>query len=257
MEENDEDVASLTYISTDGSYIALPETVPMPNHDTLTASSQVSSSPTKSRRQPVWTDEETRAFIEVWGDDEVQSALASNYRTVAQFQWIAEEMQDRGYNRDWEQCRERAKALRRGFKVIVDGNSTARHGRRVWPYFEELNRFLCIKRNLVVPRLSVSHPRPPADRWRREHRKALYAPYESSRVGKSNKRTFEEPGGNRLLLPKPGSQQSEANMGNQAASPATNSELSMDDSIGPGTPTDPLPSSDSVTVRPVPDQGVS
>ncbi|XP_032064950.1 uncharacterized protein LOC116502982 [Thamnophis elegans] len=245
MEENGEDVASLAaYISTDGSYT---ETVPMLNHSTLTASSQGSSSATKSRRQPVWTDEETRAFIHVWGDDEVQSALASNYRTVTEFQSIAEQMRVRGYNRDWEQCRERAKVLRRGFKEIVDGNSNSGHGRRVWPYFEELNRFLCIKQNLVVPRLSGSNPRPPVDRRRREHREAQDALYEQSPVGKSDKGTFEEPDGDCLLLPEPGSQQSEANMENQAASPAANSDISMDGSIGPGTPTDPLPSNDSVT----------
>ncbi|XP_070792852.1 uncharacterized protein [Pituophis catenifer annectens] len=225
----------------------LPETVPMPNHSTLTAPSQDSSSATKSRRQPVWTDEETRAFIQVWGDDAVQSALASNYRTVAQFQWIADEMRARGYNRDWEQCRERAKALRRGFKVIVDGNSNARHGRRVWPYFEELNRFLCIKRNLVVPRFSGSNLWPPVNRRGCEYREAQDTPYEPSPVGKSNKGTFEEPDGDCLLLPEPGSQQSEANMENQAAFPAANSDISMDGSIGPGTPTDPLPSNDSVT----------
>lgn len=227
----------------------LPETVPMPNHGTMTASSQGSSSATKSRRQPVWTDEETRAFIQVWGDDAVQGALASNYRTVAQFQWIADEMRARGYNRDWEQCRERAKVLRRGFKEIVDGNSNAGHGRRVWPYYEELNRFLCIKQNLVVPRLSGSNARPPVDRRRREHRETQDAAYEPpSSVGKSDKGTFEEPDGDCLLLPESaGSQQSEANMDNQVASPAANSDLSMDGSAGPGTPTDPLPSNDSIS----------
>nr|XP_060615271.1 uncharacterized protein LOC132765106 isoform X1 [Anolis sagrei ordinatus] len=247
MEENGEDVASLAaYISTDGSYT---ETVPMPNHGTMTASSQGSSSATKSRRQPVWTDEETRAFIQVWGDDAVQGALASNYRTVAQFQWIADEMRARGYNRDWEQCRERAKVLRRGFKEIVDGNSNAGHGRRVWPYFEELNRFLCIKQNLVVPRLSGSNPRPPVDRRRREHRETQDAAYEPPlSVGKNDKGTFEEPDGDCLLLPESaGSHQSEANMDNQVASPAANSDLSMDGSVGPGTPIDPLPPNDSVT----------
>ncbi|XP_032064969.1 zinc finger and SCAN domain-containing protein 20-like isoform X2 [Thamnophis elegans] len=223
MEENGEDVASLSYISTDGSYTdgSYTETVPMPmpNHDTLTASSQGSSSQssfsaTKSSRQPLWTDEETRAFIQVWGDDAVQSALASNYRTVAQFQWISDEMRARGYNRDWEQCRERAKALRRGFKVIVDGNSNARHGRRVWPYFEELNRFLCIKRNLVVPRLLGRNQKPAVNLRHREHREAQDAPYEQSPVGKSDKGTFEERDGDCLLLPKQGSQQSQANMKN-------------------------------------------
>nr|XP_020665754.1 zinc finger and SCAN domain-containing protein 20-like isoform X2 [Pogona vitticeps] len=248
MEENGDDVTSLAaYISTDGSYT---ETVPMPNHGNLAASSQGSSSATKSRRQPVWTDEETRAFIQVWGDDAVQSALASNYRTVAQFQWIADEMRARGYNRDWEQCRERAKVLRRGFKEIVDGNSNAGHGRRVWPYYEELNRFLCIKQNLVVPRLSGSNARPPVDRRRREHREAQDAPYEPPlSAGKGDKGTFEEPDGDCLLLPESaGSQQSEPNMENQVASPAANSDISMEGSVGPGTPTDPLPPNDSVTV---------
>ncbi|KAJ7303233.1 hypothetical protein JRQ81_012169 [Phrynocephalus forsythii] len=247
MEENGEEVASsAAYISTDGSYT---ETVPAPSPGALEASSQGSSSDAQPRRQAAWTNEETRVFIQAWGDEAVQRALASNYRTVAQFQWIADEMRARGYDRHWEQCRQRAKVLRRGFKEIVDGNRHTGHGRRTWPYYEELSRFLCIKLNRVVPRLSGNDARPPVDHPHREPREAQDAPYKPPlSAGKGVKGAVEEPdGGCRLLPESAGSQPREPDTDNPVASPAANTDISMAGSVGPSIPTDPLPPNSSIT----------
>lgn len=104
-------------------------------------------------KRPPWTDDETRAFIRIWGSDAMQRSLSTNYRTVSQFQWISNEMRARGYETSWKQCREKANQLRKGFKEYVGGNSTWGAGRLARPFFDELNRFLRIERNLVVSRV--------------------------------------------------------------------------------------------------------
>ncbi|XP_063152258.1 uncharacterized protein LOC134492067 isoform X1 [Candoia aspera] len=103
-------------------------------------------------KHPRWTDDEIQAFIEIWGDTSVQRALFSNYRTVSQFQWISGQMKARGYDRNWLQCREKAKHLRKSYKDCLGGNSQWGPGRRAWPFFNQLNRFLRVEQDLVVPR---------------------------------------------------------------------------------------------------------
>lgn len=99
-----------------------------------------------------WTDGEIQAFIEIWGDTSVQRALFSNYRTVSQFQWISSQMKARGYDRNWLQCREKAKHLRKSYKDCLGGHSHWGPGRRTWPFFNQLNQFLRVEQDLVVPR---------------------------------------------------------------------------------------------------------
>ncbi|KAM6472104.1 uncharacterized protein PHA67_003708 isoform 1-T2 [Liasis olivaceus] len=103
-------------------------------------------------KHPRWTDDEIQAFIDIWGDTSVQQALFSNYRTVSQFQWISGQMKARGYDRNWLQCREKAKHLRKSYKDCLGGNSQWGQGRRTWPFFNQLNQFLRIEQDLVVPR---------------------------------------------------------------------------------------------------------
>ncbi|XP_070593358.1 uncharacterized protein [Erythrolamprus reginae] len=103
-------------------------------------------------KHPRWTDNEIQAFIEIWGDTSVQRALFSNYRTVSQFEWISHQMKARGYDRNWLQCREKAKHLRKSYKDCLGGHSQWGSGRRTRPFFNQLNQFLRVEQELVVPR---------------------------------------------------------------------------------------------------------
>ncbi|XP_026577187.1 uncharacterized protein LOC113450237 [Pseudonaja textilis] len=103
-------------------------------------------------KHPRWTEDEIQAFIEIWGDTSVQRALFSNYRTVSQFEWISCQMKARGYDRNWLQCREKAKHLRKSYKDCLGGHSHWGSGRRTWPFFNQLNQFLRVEQELVVPR---------------------------------------------------------------------------------------------------------
>ncbi|KAL8179374.1 UNVERIFIED_CONTAM: hypothetical protein K2H54_065142 [Gekko kuhli] len=117
-------------------------------------------------RNPYWPDEEIRTFIEIWGDDQVQASLATNFRNEAQYEWISDRMREYGYDRDMKQCRLRAKELRRGYKAIVCGNNSSVSGQRALPFFDFLNSFLCMHKGLVVSKVSLS-----IDRRNREAQK--------------------------------------------------------------------------------------
>lgn len=117
-----------------------------------------SLAPRKSirHRNPYWPDEEIRTFIEIWGDDQVQASLATNFRNEAQYEWISDRMREYGYDRDMKQCRLRAKELRRGYKAIVSGNNSSVSGQRALPFYDSLNSFLCMHKGLVVSKVSLS-----------------------------------------------------------------------------------------------------
>ncbi|XP_042322205.1 uncharacterized protein LOC121930089 isoform X2 [Sceloporus undulatus] len=127
-----------------------------------------SFAPRKSirHRNPYWPDEEIRTFIEIWGDDQVQASLATNFRNEAQYEWISDRMREYGYDRDMKQCRLRAKELRRGYKAIVCGNNSSVSGQRALPFYDALNSFLCMHKGLVVSKVSLS-----IDRRNREAQK--------------------------------------------------------------------------------------
>uniref|UniRef100_A0A8D0BD77 Myb/SANT-like DNA-binding domain-containing protein n=1 Tax=Salvator merianae TaxID=96440 RepID=A0A8D0BD77_SALMN len=96
----------------------------------------------RKQRAVNWGEKETRTFLSIWGDQHVQKMLQQQYRNEDVYKRIAAEMAAMGYNRDWEQCRQRAKDLRRGYKDIKDQNRRSGRGRQVWQYFEELDAIL-------------------------------------------------------------------------------------------------------------------
>ncbi|XP_054847738.1 uncharacterized protein LOC129337812 isoform X2 [Eublepharis macularius] len=108
------------------------------------------------QRAAHWTISETKAFVELWGDDCVQTALYDNYRNEVQYKRLSDKMGKLGFHRNLEQCRQRAKDLRRGFKEIKDGNLHSNRARQTMPFFSLLDRFLMISRGLVVPKVCAN-----------------------------------------------------------------------------------------------------
>ncbi|XP_072858744.2 uncharacterized protein LOC110082590 isoform X5 [Pogona vitticeps] len=108
------------------------------------------------QRAAHWTISETKAFVELWGDDCVQTALYDNYRNEVQYKRLSDKMRKMGFHRNLEQCRQRAKDLRRGFKEIKDGNLHSNRARQTMPFFALLDRFLMMSRGLVIPKVCVN-----------------------------------------------------------------------------------------------------
>uniref|UniRef100_A0A8D0LAJ6 Myb/SANT-like DNA-binding domain-containing protein n=1 Tax=Sphenodon punctatus TaxID=8508 RepID=A0A8D0LAJ6_SPHPU len=94
------------------------------------------------QRAAKWGERETRDFLSIWGQEDVQSLLHHQHRNEEVYKQIAAQMAVMGYDRDWEQCRQRAKDLRRGYRDAKDQNRRSGRGRQVWQYFEELDAIL-------------------------------------------------------------------------------------------------------------------
>ena len=58
-----------------------------------------------------WSDNEVRALISIWGEDNIQEELDGAVRNQVIFNNIATKMCERGYERDWQQCRTKIKKI--------------------------------------------------------------------------------------------------------------------------------------------------
>ena len=65
-----------------------------------------------------WSDEATRALIEVWGDTNVQSQLDGFQRNQTIYERIAREMEKLGYTKTWMQCRTKVKNLTAHYRKV-------------------------------------------------------------------------------------------------------------------------------------------
>lgn len=59
----------------------------------------------------LWSDLETRALLEIWGEADVQSALDGNFRNSHVYRDVACRLAELGFERTPEQCRIRIKGL--------------------------------------------------------------------------------------------------------------------------------------------------
>ncbi|XP_076578481.1 uncharacterized protein LOC143314985 isoform X3 [Chaetodon auriga] len=87
-----------------------------------------------------WSDEETLALIEIWGDEDVQRALRGFVHNGHVYAEISERMQDLGYSKTSEQCRWKVKSLRNNFRQCYDKKKC---GRRVdYRFYKQLEQIL-------------------------------------------------------------------------------------------------------------------
>ncbi|KAJ7303237.1 hypothetical protein JRQ81_012173 [Phrynocephalus forsythii] len=168
-------------------------------------------SPEPRRRRDAWSRKETIAFIDIWKAEDIQLALGQQYRNMKLFAWIADRLRERGFERDAEQCRSRAKDLKRGYKEIKCGNLHSGRAPKTAPYFKLLEQFLCLRKGIVcgkvcgagvVERLDKRRKRlplnPMAATW--IAREALLAAPETTEVGGRERRSLAS--SHRVSLPK-------------------------------------------------------
>ena len=58
--------------------------------------------------------------METWGEELIQRQLLGAVRNVVPFRLIASALKNKGYNRTYQQCREKIKALKKRYKDAVD-----------------------------------------------------------------------------------------------------------------------------------------
>ncbi|KAG6935253.1 zinc finger and SCAN domain containing 32, partial [Chelydra serpentina] len=94
------------------------------------------------RRAPAWTEREVRDLITVWGDETVLAELRSKRRNATTYAKVSKSMQDRGYNRDAQQCRVKIKELRQAYQRTRDANGRSGSEPQTCRFYDELHAIL-------------------------------------------------------------------------------------------------------------------
>ena len=68
-----------------------------------------------------WRDSEVDALLDVWSNDAIEHQLSRSYRNDAVHRKIKAELAKRGVVREWKQCSDKVKALKKKYKEVVDG----------------------------------------------------------------------------------------------------------------------------------------
>ncbi|XP_075446819.1 ATP-dependent (S)-NAD(P)H-hydrate dehydratase isoform X2 [Ascaphus truei] len=90
----------------------------------------------------LWSDMETRALLDIWGEADVQSALDGNFRNSHVYRDVAGRLSVLGFERTPEQCRIRIKGLKRQYYQAREGFQKNGHARKICRYYDEMDRIL-------------------------------------------------------------------------------------------------------------------
>ncbi|KAG7454542.1 hypothetical protein MATL_G00260770 [Megalops atlanticus] len=91
-----------------------------------------------------WTNRETRALIDIWGEEDIQWNLKNCLRNRHIFELISKRICDRGYSRTAEQCQTRIKRLKLRFRQCFDNNKDG--GKKVFcKFYNELQQIIMNK----------------------------------------------------------------------------------------------------------------
>uniref|UniRef100_W5MRK7 ATP-dependent (S)-NAD(P)H-hydrate dehydratase n=1 Tax=Lepisosteus oculatus TaxID=7918 RepID=W5MRK7_LEPOC len=90
----------------------------------------------------LWSDVETRALLDIWGEQDVQTALDGNFRNSHVYRDVACRLGEMGFDRTPEQCRIRVKGLKRQYYQAKEGIKKNGHYRKICKFYDEMDRIL-------------------------------------------------------------------------------------------------------------------
>uniref|UniRef100_A0A674B201 Zgc:113263 n=1 Tax=Salmo trutta TaxID=8032 RepID=A0A674B201_SALTR len=109
---------------------------------TTRTSMEVDNNTTSERITPgSWSDPETLALIDIWGEDEVQRVLRDFVHNGPIYMDISEKMHDQGYSKTPEQCRWKVKSMRNNFRQCYNMKKCGRKGAE-YKFYNQLERIL-------------------------------------------------------------------------------------------------------------------
>ena len=89
-----------------------------------------------------WSDAETRALLNIWGEHDVQTALDGNFRNSHVYRDVAGRLGDMGYDRTPDQCRVRVKSLKRQYFQAKKASKKNSQCHKIFKFYEEMERIL-------------------------------------------------------------------------------------------------------------------
>ncbi|XP_048049059.1 ATP-dependent (S)-NAD(P)H-hydrate dehydratase isoform X1 [Megalobrama amblycephala] len=96
----------------------------------------------------LWSDMETRALLNIWGEHDVQTALDGNFRNSHVYRDVANRLCELGFDRTPDQCRIRVKSLKRQYFQAKEGSRKNGQYHKMCKFYDEMERILS-NRSLV------------------------------------------------------------------------------------------------------------
>ena len=78
-----------------------------------------------------WSKEETLRLMEIWGDDRIQAQLEGTHRNNDVYTKIAREMSEAGFERTFQQCRDKLKKRKGKYRKLKDKQGRTGEGRLI------------------------------------------------------------------------------------------------------------------------------
>ena len=98
-----------------------------------------------------WSKEETLKLIEVWGQETIQEQLQACKRNQSIFEAVAREMREAGYDRTYQQCREKIKKLKGEYRKAKDKQGKTGEQPSTWEFFDSIDAILGTKPSTRPP----------------------------------------------------------------------------------------------------------
>ena len=89
-----------------------------------------------------WNKAETLKLIAIWGEEHIQKKLQECKKNQSVYDEVAKEMKDSGYDRSYQQCRDKIKKLKGEYKKEKDRHEDTGEGRTTWEYFDAMDVIL-------------------------------------------------------------------------------------------------------------------
>ena len=89
-----------------------------------------------------WSKAETLLLISIWGQERIQKKLQECKKNQSVYQEVADEMKDGGYDRTYQQCRDKIKKLKVEYKKERDRVGHTGEGKSMWDFFNEMDNIL-------------------------------------------------------------------------------------------------------------------
>ena len=93
-------------------------------------------------RGAAWSDAEIKALIGVWAEGDIQKKFDGSVRNKEIYKKLASDLQEQGYDRDWEQCKSKIKNLKTEYRTEKDNNNEIGRGRKTFRYYDDLDKVL-------------------------------------------------------------------------------------------------------------------
>ena len=89
-----------------------------------------------------WETAETKALINLWAEDAIQSELEGAKQNKAVYQMLTRRMEELSYHRTWSQCSVKIKNLVAKYRNIRDGNHITGNNRQDFVFYNALDSVL-------------------------------------------------------------------------------------------------------------------